>query len=264
MADETTPPTVPTLVSSEPRTAPLAICSLGFAVVSLVSLLTFPLSLAFGISAVVCGHLARSRIRKSDGGLRGAGIALAGLIVGYVGIAIAMVFTAFATAMLVDMIRSDRARVRDLDFQKKEIISDDNKSKITVSGHWVKRTDLNTKASLQAAYNNKEMYVMVISEPKSTVSNITLEQHHQLTRDHMLQKMKDSSGTQPVSVSIDNHPALQDEISGIENGANIVFLHTTVDEGDDFDQVLAWTFKSRWPANQQELRNATQSFHAEK
>ena len=32
----------------------------------------------------------------------------------------------------------------------------------------------------------------------------------------------------------DAHPALQDELSGTENGTNVVFLHTTVDDGDHF------------------------------
>jgi hypothetical protein len=166
--------------------------------------------------------------------------------------------------MLVDMIRSERVRLHDLAVQKEEITSDDGKSKITVSGFWVKRSDLNSKASLQAAYKDKEMYVMVISEPKSTVPNMTLEQHHQLTRDHMLEKMKDSSSTQPVSVTIDNHPALQDELTGTENGANVVFLHTTVDDGAAYHQILAWTLKGRWPKENAELRDVSNSFQSEK
>lgn len=186
--------------------------------------------------------------------------ALAALIIAYLEIP----FGVLGGIMLVDMIRSERVRLHDLAVQKKEITSDDGKSKITVSGFWVKRSDLNVKASLQAAYNDKQMFLMVISEPKSTVPNMTLEQHHQLTRDHMLQKLKDSSATQPASTSVDNHPALQDELRGTENGSDVVFLHTTVDDGDNLDQILAWTFKSRWQAQQQELRDATQSFQSER
>jgi Tfp pilus assembly major pilin PilA len=39
-----------------------------------------------GIPAVICGHIARSEIRKSEGRLEGEGMALAGLITGYIGI----------------------------------------------------------------------------------------------------------------------------------------------------------------------------------
>jgi hypothetical protein len=65
-------------------------------------------------------------------------------------------------------------------------------------------------------------------------------------------------------MTIDNHPALQDELSGTERGKNVVFLHTTVDEGDSFQQILAWTLKWRWQKENEELRDATTSFHAEK
>lgn len=61
------------------------------------------LSLAFGIIAwlmapllgaivaVVCGHLARAEIRRSPQPLEGDGMALAGLILGYLQIALAVV-----------------------------------------------------------------------------------------------------------------------------------------------------------------------------
>ena len=35
-------------------------------------------------------------------------------------------------------------------------------------------------------------------------------------------------------LSSDGHPAMQDELSATEDGTNVVFLHTTVDDGDHF------------------------------
>jgi Domain of unknown function (DUF4190) len=43
-----------------------------------------------GIPAIILGHVARSRIRQT--GEQGAGMALAGLILGYVGLALAIIF----------------------------------------------------------------------------------------------------------------------------------------------------------------------------
>ena len=57
------------------RTNPLAVASLLLGFFSL-----FPL---FGILAIVFGHIARSQIRKSAGRQKGSGMALAGLILGY-------------------------------------------------------------------------------------------------------------------------------------------------------------------------------------
>jgi hypothetical protein len=80
----------------------------------------------------------------------------------------------------------------------------------------------------------------------------------------MLQKMKNASGTQPVSLTIDGHPAMQDELTGTEKGTNVVFLHTTVDDGDLFQQILAWTLKSRWQQQNKLLREITETFRSEK
>jgi hypothetical protein len=77
---------------------------------------------------------------------------------------------------------------------------------------------------------------MADGDAKSAVGNITLKQHHQLTRGRMLQKMQNSSATETVSLTIDGHPALQDEVSGTQNGTNVVFLHTTVDEAIIFNR----------------------------
>src|SRR5438105_282124 len=82
MADDVTPPpTPPTPPVSQPipRTAPIAIWSL------VLTVLSFTCGWLFtAIPAVICGHIARSKIRKSGGALRGKGIATAGLILGYI------------------------------------------------------------------------------------------------------------------------------------------------------------------------------------
>ena len=67
-----------------PALAPRQNC--GLAIASLVlGIAGFVLCLGpiAGIPAVICGHMAQSKIRKSGGALTGDGIALAGLITGY-------------------------------------------------------------------------------------------------------------------------------------------------------------------------------------
>src|SRR5688572_4095139 len=73
----------PAAVSGAPQTDPKAILSL---VLGLAGLFLF--SIFAGIPAIVLGHMARARIRQSIGQLQGAGIALAGLILGYISVAI--------------------------------------------------------------------------------------------------------------------------------------------------------------------------------
>jgi hypothetical protein len=57
---------------------------------------------------------------------------------------------------------------------------------------------------------------------------------------------------------------LQDELSGAENNTNVVFLHTTVDDGRYFQQILAGTLRSRWEEQNQLLREITGTFRSEK
>lgn len=254
MADETPPSPPPTVPETVPRTPPVAIWSLILAVLSFTCGWLFT-----AIPAVICGHIARTKIRKSGGALGGRGIATAGLVLGY----LALVLGIMGIPLLVSMIQSERERLHRLSMERKEIASDDGKIKVRVPVTWTKLPELNKQASLQVGNKSKEVYLIVITDAKADVE-VTLEKHHDLTRDRMWQKMKNSSVTEPVSLTIDGHPALQDELTGTEKGTNVVFLHTTVDDGDHFQQVLAWTLKSRWQKQSELLREVTASFRSEK
>ena len=253
MSDETPPP--PPIPQPVARTSPVAIWTLVLAILSFTCGWLFT-----AIPAVICGHIARSKIRKSCGALRGKGIATAGLLLGYV----AVILGVIGIPLLVSMIQSDRERLHRLSTEKQEIASDDGKIKVTVSGMWTKLPELNKQATLQVGYKTKDMYLIVFTDAKAAVGDLTLEKHHQITRDRMLQKMTDASATEPVSLTIDGHPALQDELSGTEKRTNVVFLHTTVDDGDYFQQILAWTLKSRWQQQNKLLREITGTFRSEK
>jgi general secretion pathway protein G len=78
-----TPPSlaVPSAPASQPKTSRLAVSSLVLGVLSFTCFVFFTL-----IPAVVCGHMALSRIRRSNGALTGNGLAIAGLVLGYTSI----------------------------------------------------------------------------------------------------------------------------------------------------------------------------------
>jgi hypothetical protein len=82
-ATVTTPSVAPATVVVAAPTEPLAIWSL---VLSLIGLLGFCcVGPVFGIAGVVCGHLGLSKINTNPN-LQGRGLALAGLIIGYLAI----------------------------------------------------------------------------------------------------------------------------------------------------------------------------------
>jgi len=70
----------------QPQTLSLATASLVLGILSIMCLGFFA-----GIPAVICGHMAKSTFKKEPEKYSGDGLATAGLILGYVGIAISLV-----------------------------------------------------------------------------------------------------------------------------------------------------------------------------
>jgi hypothetical protein len=54
-----------------------------------------------GIPAVICGHTAQSKIRRSAGALTGEGLALGGLITGYISIALSVLMIPLMLAIAI-------------------------------------------------------------------------------------------------------------------------------------------------------------------
>jgi Domain of unknown function (DUF4190) len=217
------------------------------------------------IPAIICGHMGRSAIQKSGGKLGGMGMATAGLVLGYVALALNLILIpAIAIPALIKARDDARARVEHISGSGKEIVSSNGNARLTVPKDWSELSDLNAAAELQAGNRSKEQYVMILTENKADFEDMTLQRHHQLTREAMLQKMKNASGTEAVELTIDGQPAMQDELTGTQDGMNIVFLHTTVEGDKGFHQILAWTSKSRWDGQKEHLREITRSFRGER
>jgi competence protein ComGC len=75
----------PPPLAPQPRTSTAAIWSLVLGILSVVCF-----SILAGIPAVICGHIAHGKIKHSGGQLTGEGLALGGLITGYLSIALAV------------------------------------------------------------------------------------------------------------------------------------------------------------------------------
>jgi prepilin-type processing-associated H-X9-DG protein len=90
------------------RTCTLAVWSL---VLGILSFMCF--GMFSGIPAVICGHLAQSRIRHSGGALGGGGLAIGGLVTGYVGTVLTSIAVLGVLAgMLLPAVATARDRAR--------------------------------------------------------------------------------------------------------------------------------------------------------
>lgn len=94
---------LPRPIVRQPDPHVIAVTS-GGAVASLVmGLLSFLcLGPFLGIPAIIAGHIARSKIGKSGGALKGEGIALAGLVLGYINLALVPLMMAIAIPSFVN------------------------------------------------------------------------------------------------------------------------------------------------------------------
>ena len=294
MSDETTPPTPPPLPltppaeptpvvpSSAPTPVPVPpVASPPLPFVPAPSLPNAPSatwSLVLGIlsfvcggfitaiPAIICGHIGRSAVRKSNGKLGGSGLATAGLVLGYIALVLNILII---PAILIPVVLKARQRAveassQPVSFDRKEVIASDDLSRVKIPADWAEMPGLNQQASLQVGNGKMEQYLMVLTEAKPDGGDMTLEKHHQMTRDAMLKKLQNSSGTDPVSLTIGGNHALQDELSGTQNGTDVVFIHTTVEGDEHFHQVLAWTLKSQWEKNKKVLRQVTETFRGKK
>ena len=100
------PPSPTSQAAPQPPAAPPPETS-GMAVGSLICGILFVFFPA-AITAVVLGHISRSEIRRSAGRLKGDGMALAGLILGYVGISVIPILIIAAIA-IPNLLRSRMA-----------------------------------------------------------------------------------------------------------------------------------------------------------
>jgi hypothetical protein len=89
------PPVVPVPQPSKKKN-PLAVWSLVLGILSLTLCFLFA-----GIPAVICGHLASGRIKRSGGLVGGEGLALAGLITGYISIGFSLLVVPLMLAIAI-------------------------------------------------------------------------------------------------------------------------------------------------------------------
>ena len=140
------------------------------------------------------------------------------------------------------------------------IVSSDGEYQIQVPTRWKQITNLHEKAGLQAADHLREMYIIVLSESKSDFEEMSLDKHSQITIRKLIERVTSSETSGPTALVINGNPAVQYVVSGTIDNLKITYLHTTVETAKSFNQILAWTLRSRFDQNRAELQNVIQSF----
>jgi hypothetical protein len=138
---------------SQPKTSALAIWSL---VLGILSLACF--SIFAAIPGVICGHKALKKIKYSGGALEGQGLAIGGLVTGYLGIAWAILFIPMMMAIAIPNFVKARAtaqanacinNLRQIDAAENEWALENNKT----NGTPVTEADIKPYIKLDASGN---------------------------------------------------------------------------------------------------------------
>jgi competence protein ComGC len=89
------------MTAQQKKTAGIAITSLVLGILGLLTIWFCGIGALFAIPAVICGHIGYSRVRKSAGALGGEGVAMTGLITGYVGIGLLLTVVPLLAAIAI-------------------------------------------------------------------------------------------------------------------------------------------------------------------
>lgn len=137
----------------------------------------------------------------------------------------------------------------------------DGKSEITVPGGWSAEKDLNKEAQIQVSDRQRKLFLIVLAENKSGLTEMTRQKHSEVTRNLLSKNLNQAKVIGPTKVTqVNGNPALQYTINGSLNNISVEFLHTTVETPTRFVQLLAWMPPSTFKQSEAELQKIVQSF----
>ena len=121
---------------------------------------------------------------------------------------------------------------------------------------------LHPEADLQAYNPNQAIFLIVLGESSTNVPpgnlNEQAARYIQLMKGGFTRVITDEA---PTGVSmINNNPAVQYELRGEVLGKSVAYLHTTIQTGDAYYQVVTWTPDTRHAANAAEMRAVVEEF----
>lgn len=127
----------PSSLSGTPaKTSGLAITSLILGILSIL-LLVVCLGPLLAIPAIICGHVAYSRIGKSGGQLQGQGLAMAGFITGYLSLALLLLLVPIAIPNFIKARQTSQKnlcirQLDQIDAAKQRWASENHKDKVAI------------------------------------------------------------------------------------------------------------------------------------
>lgn len=136
----------------------------------------------------------------------------------------------------------------------------DGAFQVTAPAGWNTNRDLHDKADLGVACLACETYLVVLSESAGDFEVMDLERHAKATLLLISSELGSARVGPARQLTIAGQPALQHEVTGVNDNVRVHYLHTTVKLGGYYHQILAWTLASRWEREQATLQAVVASF----
>lgn len=148
----------------------------------------------------------------------------------------------------------------------KFIKSTDERYQVTVPYNWVELPELHDKASITVGSTWNELYLIVLVQKKDDLGDMNLEDYSRLTRGSIISILESDETSQllevsgPIELLIFGNRAIQYEIRGILEGLDIVYLHSSAEDSQNFFQIIGYTSISNFSnENKVILQEAIQS-----
>ncbi len=146
-----------------------------------------------------------------------------------------------------------------VDSNKVTFFSSDSTFQIIMPKSWSK-LKINENADIQVGNMKEDAYLIVISDNKDDLYGWNLPKHSFLTLGNILRNLVNPTIEGPFTKEINEKKAIQFKLKGIIEGINIVYIHTTVETEKYFNQIIAWSIKSKYSENEKHLMNVINSF----
>ncbi len=140
---------------------------------------------------------------------------------------------------------------------------DDEFSVIMPAG-WSLQDDLNEEADLQMGLPLVEAYALIFTEHKMDFDDsMTLEEHSQLTRESILQALRNPDASEGEKMDVNGIPGLSFRITGSIDRTKIIYWHVTLETEDHYHQLLLWSLPSKFKKLQKTYEEVIQSFRVD-
>ena len=131
---------------------------------------------------------------------------------------------------------------------------------VTIPPDWTELSELNDDAVLEVGSVWNDLFLIVIPDNKSDNIDIDLGYYSQIVIERLVSELESAEKSQPLELLIHNNRAIQCEIRATVEDSHVAYLHTSVEDSQNYYQVIAWTMSSQFDNKESVLQEVIQSF----